>query len=447
MTAEISILNQQAVAMAADSALTIQQGEGQKIFASALKIFALSHYQPVGTMVYGTADLMGIPWETVVKTYRRHLGTKKLASIDDYAADFLDFLGKGGLFPSTYQDERFKQLVYSYFSWIRDKIISKVEGIIREQGRIAYEEVKNIVSETVSYDANTWSEAQQLPNIPEGYVEKIRENFISAIESAKKDVFEKLPLSTDVSSKLSEIAVNLTAKWPEKVSPPAHSGLVVAGFGDNEFFPHLRSYFVGPILQNVATYKYDNAHSVDISFDMKGGIVPFAQQEMVGVFMEGVVGRYQQLLERLISQLGEGLPKVILRKIGAPAITNKRALEEQLVQMSGKAIKQTLKKLEEYRQEEFVNPIMKVVASLPLDELAAMAEALVNLTSLKRRVTMKEKETVGGPIDVAVISKGDGLIWIKRKHYFAKELNPQFFAKYGRKVNYEEEGDKKEGKL
>jgi hypothetical protein len=41
-----------------------------------------------------------------------------------------------------------------------------------------------------------------------------------------------------------------------------------------------------------------------------------------------------------------------------------------------------------------------------------------------------EDETVGGPIDVAVISKGDGLIWIKRKHYFSPELNRQFFVNY-----------------
>ena len=46
-----------------------------------------------------------------------------------------------------------------------------------------------------------------------------------------------------------------------------------------------------------------------------------------------------------------------------------------------------------------------------------------------------EEETVGGPIDVAVISKGDGFIWIKRKHYFQRELNQQFFA------NYYREGD------
>ena len=65
--------------------------------------------------------------------------------------------------------------------------------------------------------------------------------------------------------------------------------------------------------------------------------------------------------------------------------------------------------------------------SLPKEELAEMAETLVNLTSFKRRVT-PEAETVGGPIDVAVISKGDGLVWIKRKHYFVPELNPRYFG-------------------
>lgn len=57
-----------------------------------------------------------------------------------------------------------------------------------------------------------------------------------------------------------------------------------------------------------------------------------------------------------------------------------------------------------------------------------MAEALVNLTSFKRRVT-PETETVGGPVDVAVISKGDGLVWVKRKHYFAPEFNPRYFER------------------
>ena len=77
-------------------------------------------------------------------------------------------------------------------------------------------------------------------------------------------------------------------------------------------------------------------------------------------------------------------------------------------------------------ESQHSGPIMSIVSMLPKEELAEMAEALVNLTSLKRRVT-PEDETVGGPVDVAVVSKGDGLIWIKRKHYFAPELNHRFF--------------------
>ena len=81
-----------------------------------------------------------------------------------------------------------------------------------------------------------------------------------------------------------------------------------------------------------------------------------------------------------------------------------------------------------------------MVTHLPKDELAAMAESLVRLTSFKRRVSV-EAERVAEPIDVAVISKGDGFIWIKRKHYFQRELNPQFFANYYREDKYDQEED------
>ena len=92
----------------------------------------------------------------------------------------------------------------------------------------------------------------------------------------------------------------------------------------------------------------------------------------------------------------------------------------------------------EFQREKNVDPILKIVAMLPKDELAAMAESLVNLTSFKRRVS-EDAETVGGPIDVAVISRGDGFIWIKRKHYFEQRLNPHFIANYYRDVEHEQE--------
>jgi hypothetical protein len=82
----------------------------------------------------------------------------------------------------------------------------------------------------------------------------------------------------------------------------------------------------------------------------------------------------------------------------------------------------------EVRRDHYALPVVRVVAVLPKDELAAMAEALVSLTSVRRRLSF-QVETVGGPIDVAVISKGDGFIWIKRKNYFDLALNPHFLSR------------------
>ena len=65
---------------------------------------------------------------------------------------------------------------------------------------------------------------------------------------------------------------------------------------------------------------------------------------------------------------------------------------------------------------------------LPKDQLAVMAETLVSLTSFKRQMS-RDAETVGGDADVAVITKGDGFVWVKRKQYFPAELNLRYSAR------------------
>src|SRR5439155_24553324 len=94
-----------------------------------------------------------------------------------------------------------------------------------------------------------------------------------------------------------------------------------------------------------------------------------------------------------------------------------QAVADQVRAAMGTEVSDMLKKLfEEWtaRTKRYWEPVVNTVAALPKDELAAMAEALVNLTKFRRRVT-PERETVGGPIDVAVITKGDGFIWLRRK--------------------------------
>ena len=67
MTAVIGIINKQAAAIAADSAVTVSGPNGSKVFNRANKIFRISKRFPVGLMIYNYGEFMGTPWETIIK--------------------------------------------------------------------------------------------------------------------------------------------------------------------------------------------------------------------------------------------------------------------------------------------------------------------------------------------------------------------------------------------
>jgi hypothetical protein len=107
MTAEIAILNKNAVALAADSAVTLRNPDNQKVYNTANKLFMLSKYHPVGIMVYGSADLIGVPWETVIKMFRAELHTTnfdRLIQLLNTSSTFLKVTGSYFLRPSKKQN-------------------------------------------------------------------------------------------------------------------------------------------------------------------------------------------------------------------------------------------------------------------------------------------------------------------------------------------------------
>jgi hypothetical protein len=132
MTTEVAILNREAVALASDSAVTATiEANRQKIFTSANKIFRISYYQPVGIMIFGNAGLLQVPWDTIIKIYRKKLGKKRFNTIKEYTNHFINYLeNEHSLFPISEQDNNFKAYVWLYF---RD-IFDQCNSIIEERG-------------------------------------------------------------------------------------------------------------------------------------------------------------------------------------------------------------------------------------------------------------------------------------------------------------------------
>jgi hypothetical protein len=212
---------------------------------------------------------------------------------------------------------------------------------------------------------------------------------------------------------------------------PQLSGIVIAGFGHEDVFPRLRRFQFEAIAAN--RLKYTEGNPIRIGPEVQSAILPFAQDEEVVSFMTGMTPQVGGFLNEWWPSTLLGVVDEIGQKAGLPDEKREELVEEYVGRAMELVEDDYARRLGEFQREQNVEPILKIVAMLPKDELAAMAESLVNLTSFKRRVS-EDAETVGGPIDVAVISRGDGFIWIKRKHYFKPELNPHFVANYYRDV-------------
>ena len=100
MTAEIAVINKSAIALAADSKVTLSIGGRQKTYDTVNKLFSLSKSEPIGAMIYGNAEFMGFPWETILKEYRRRSPRKNFDTVQLWADDLLSFLTTFFEFPA-----------------------------------------------------------------------------------------------------------------------------------------------------------------------------------------------------------------------------------------------------------------------------------------------------------------------------------------------------------
>ena len=59
---------------------------------------------------------------------------------------------------------------------------------------------------------------------------------------------------------------------------------------------------------------------------------------------------------------------------------------------------------------------------MPIQDVVDLAEFMVNLT-IEFTKFSPGGNVVGGPVEIAAITKHEGFKWVKRKHYFPNSLN------------------------
>jgi hypothetical protein len=384
VTAGVVAMNAGAAAIAADSAVTIPFRRGAKHYRGACKIIALHRDEPVGVFWYGDAEYQGVPWEVLLKDYRAQ-ASATCARLEEYAQAMWGFVDTET--PQWNVDPSTEPAAAATVRGLFDKVERAAGGLSGDARDAVVQKVVNRWAEDRRPVARVLADEQvnDCDNLWTWFNERLEE-----LES------EVGPLGGTARAAALDAWARLSAR------EPGHSGIVVVGYGTAQRTPSLCHYLIGPPACGLP--RRVGASVVSIGSNRPAAIVPFAQNDVVRLFIEGIDPTLQEwfigTLERLESDYG--IPSAAVEQL-AKRLTNEINHHGQ--------------------------PVIEAVRFLPKADLAEFARSLIAFTAFRLKMSLAD-ESVAEPIDVAVISRSEGLVWVHRTHYFEMDQNPHFARRY-----------------
>ena len=405
MSVGVCIITRNGIALAADSAGTYT---GNKMFYNSMnKVFSISRKYVYGVITYGATVIHNVSIDQVLKEFRTFLDSKS------EVCDFFEIL------PLFVEFIEQKNNYYKFDAAESNHCYELIKSLVSDWGK----KINNIMT-TDDVSAQIDDILNNLSTVMHGAIRIENYDVSSHIGTTYKSAFDSLinmivpelnnyPAQKDrFWSQICEyFNLSLTSETSNAM------GLFFCGYGKNDAFPkftHIELYnVVGGKVKYKLIENYEESNN-------QAQIVPLAQKDVILTFCKGISSTF-------INYIPQKAESIITTKIDTLPDTftdlQKGELKEVLLSVKNEiasAIDATI-------QNSNVMPILNSVQLIPLAEMAFFAENLVNMTTLKRTFAIDgNQQTVGGPTDVAVLSKGDGFVWIKRKLYFDGQLNPNY---------------------
>lgn len=428
MTTEVAVANKLGVALAADSAATISVGTSQeKVYESADKLFELSCVCPIGVMINGNLNFLEIPYQVLIKEFRNK--NKKYKCVKDALSDFLIFLAAQTF---TSSEEVIRRTIRHELKPLIDDIVRDLTGaferVVFQDGNIkpeVFDDPDKLA--TLIYDERSLSikhfetVVQRLPD--PGLTPETGSNSLLDEDAFVHDLaYQRI---RQIDPRLVDRVADIL-KTVRKRASFSPTGIVAAGFGTDELFPTILSVSIHGIYNG--RLKFSIRDEVDIDRDGKrAAVMSFAQKDMIERFLYGLD---DDVRDQVAEFCRLGLVEIEKAVTSAMTISDEdRPVVSERFAASREAFMDGLRKTAfSGIVDVAVSEIDSLVEHMPKAELARMAEALVSLASMRGKVS-RGMETVGGPVDCAVISRAEGFVWIRRKHYFPAELNARYFVR------------------
>jgi hypothetical protein len=333
---------------------------------------------------------MDVPLEVILSMYKDHLGKTRFDRLEEYVTDFIRFLeGHSVLFPTEVQESFLRNMISERFErlkWPREAV-STDSGVASTDDPPIPEPLESKIDECIK----SLSELKPLGGFSETFVSELLKQKKQLFDEVAESVFEKSQLSDPILGSLRELGGLITTRV---LDPSISCGIAFVGYGEEDIFPHLIAFVADVIVDG--RLRYREKLNVKMSRGQTANVISLGKDDMIRTFFEGV-NRHESnsliaLRERVKSLIEDAQEDTVIGPI------------EVFVETLDSLINET-----QTRSQSMFN----VIGSFPQADLAKTAQELVKLECLWQRLS-EEQEVSGGPVDVALITKG-GFAWVKHE--------------------------------
>ena len=373
MTCEVVVMNRRGIALAADSAVSSSNGE--KVLRTAEKLFPVGRSLPVAIMTFGDADFMGVPWEVIIADYNRKLSDRRFLTLQDHFYDFTRYVACLDMWTSVETEEEFlEKHSRGIWSTLYGGPLKKMPRYRRKNKGVKGDETLQTI---VLKDHPFWEDHTPLEGVDVGRASSLILKHQQLLENVAHEVFEGIQLSSATSDALNVTVRHFLTRTSSIVDT---SNIVFCGYGEDEIFPSLIHCAMGSGPGGIVRWAIKT--NSKIGPETSSAIFPFGQSETIDLIIDGID------------------PKFVSKLIDATEC------HEKIGQC-----------LYEESKASHSDPFMTTTTGLPRKDLADVAERLVSISSFCAKMKSRKLETVCDPIDVALVSKGNGFVWIKNKRF------------------------------
>jgi hypothetical protein len=418
MTVEVLLMNRTAVAMAADSAVSVT--EDSRVLTSQTgvqKVFVLNGQSASGLMVHGLAEFCGCPWATVVEAFK----AKGLGGEPTLTATVESLVGLlrslyGGELVSRDQAATYFRFFVAYavrdFQLHYERLQGAAPGRPADELlNLALEHLRAEVMQTTLYGdegprqvdrGRVGEETQVLRGLVEAHLDDV-------LEVMSAELFGQGVVSREMRAKLAGVVrAGLTTTWMPSELPT--TGVVVAGFGRDELSPSYFELQVYGLVGDVLKYDYSDAGR--LGPDLPVVIKSFAQDSAVNRFLRGAdwvfLANTDYASAHLANEMFQGMFEG-----GNMDAGQRKALTGQMTGMVSEAVRfglyQAMRARFTYVLDTYGSKVRSATSAEPLGRLAGQ---LLTLPIVESELT--GNLTVARPFSILRLSKGGAALSLEK---------------------------------